>query len=73
LQGFSTANTTLGFDLTDEEQRKQMAKRLTLSFDRRNRPIEKFTFYEPIIDPKETKQRFFAGSGNITGFCELNN
>ena len=48
-----------------------MAKRLNLSFDRRQRPIEKFTFYEPIIDPKDTKQRFFAGSGNITGFCEL--
>lgn len=32
----------------------------------------KFKFAEPLIDPKKFKQQFFAGTGNITGFCELN-
>ena len=32
----------------------------------------KFRFPEPLYDVKEYKQRFLSGSGNITGFCELN-
>lgn len=31
----------------------------------------KFKFPEPLFDPKQFKQRFFNGNGNITGFCEL--
>ncbi len=32
----------------------------------------KFKFPEPLFDPKDFKQKFFKGNGNITGFCELN-
>ena len=49
-----------------------MLKRLNVSFDTRFKPIVKFKFAEPLIDPKQFKQSFFAGQGNITTFCELN-
>lgn len=55
----------------EKEQEQQMLKRLNLSNTRRGQII-KFKFTEPIIDHREFKQSFFRGSGNITGFCELN-
>lgn len=56
----------------EDFQNYLVAKRLNISFDRKLKPIQKFIFPEPIIDPKKYKRDFIKGHGNITGFCELN-
>eukprot|EP00347_Sterkiella_histriomuscorum_P014305 403361381 len=55
----------------DLEQEMSTLKRLNLSINRKKQNL-KFKFPEPLFDPKQFKQSFFSGHGNITGFCDLN-
>ncbi|CDW82414.1 UNKNOWN [Stylonychia lemnae] len=55
----------------DIQQELSILKRLNLSLNRKNNNM-KYQFAEPIIDPKQFKQNFFQGCGNITAYCELN-